>query len=289
MGGYKDSWITLNRLIEKKIAENSPNLKAYLAEVVGDPAAEQNEAGERLGYYVSVKYVNGGAGSLPLTNIPVIQSKYHTIVTQAGDIGLLINSHQELGSLLEDKAPGKIAECNYFFFLPLVSKSDYRGSAESHILSSPDLQTFIKIADDGVTMQSVGEMRVTYEADITLATEANLAISAKENVSIEAEGDFALNGANIALNTDGDMSVEASGDIAIKGRDISIAGDNPLEIKGQASLKETLEAIVDAIEQSILTAVTTPAVPGAPCTITQAPMAAVQAALVKQKIAQLCK
>lgn len=289
MGGYKDSWVTLNRLIEKKIGENAPNLKAYLAEVVSDPTAEQNADGERLGYYVSVKYARGGIGSQPLMKIPVIQSKYHSVITQPGDIGLLINAHQELGNLLEGKSPNKIAECNYFFFLPLMSKDDYQGSAESQILSSPDLQTFIKIADDGITMQSAGTMEVTYEADITLSTEANLTISTKENAAIEVEGDFALNGANIALNTDGDATIEAGGELTLKGADIAITGDNPLEIAGQASLKEVLEAIVDAIEQSILNAITTPAAPGSPCTINQAPMAAVQAAQVKQKISQLCK
>lgn len=153
---YQHSWQYLNEFINMKIAQADAVNKMYLCKVT-----------ESLGYYVSVKFVTENEDATPITNIPVIQSKYHSIIVQPNDIGILINLGQSFGAYLEGKETAPITQSNYYVFLPLLTKSEYQGSADAQKLCSPDLSTSLEIADDGITILAVKQVSIEAE-DVTI-------------------------------------------------------------------------------------------------------------------------
>lgn len=176
---YNDEWYFLNEFIAKKAREQVGDLKIYLGKVVSSE-----------GRMVEVKIAGDPAASETLKNIPVLQSKYDTQITQEGDLGLLLNLHQDISSLLGGLEPSEeLPKWNFFVFLPIMSEEDYinaseRGvDAEHKVICSPDTKTFLKIGNDGLVLEVVENMELKITKNTELKTQ-KLTITAEDPIEL---------------------------------------------------------------------------------------------------------
>lgn len=176
---YNDNWRFLNQLIDMKIGEKETNLKAYWVKVLTSD-----------GYYASVKFATSETSTLPIPNVPILQSKYHTPIVMPGDEGLLLNLHQNLDPQLSGKTSQEIRNTNYYVFLPLISKANYKGAFNKQRISNSLLNTYIELADDGVTLESVQKLDITAK-ETTIASESSLEITSQK-VSLESSGNLTI-------------------------------------------------------------------------------------------------
>lgn len=145
------------------------------------------------------------------TIIPIMQSPYLTLPIKEGDLGIALNCTYLFQDMVEDKkieeAQKSIKE-NGLFFIPIVSKSSFKGEVGKTTLSSQDHTSSINL----------GEKQIELKAGNT--TNAQF----------------------------GDKSIELNATQQtglIMGSDVSLQSGSTIEIKGTtASLGEILEDIL---------------------------------------------
>lgn len=209
---YNDEWYFLNEFIAKKAKEQVGDLKIYLSKVVSSE-----------GRVVEVKIAGDPSTPETLKNIPVLQGKYDTQITQEGDLGLLINLNQDISSILAGLEPKEVLPTwNFFVFLPIMSEEDYTNAsergvdAEHKVLCSPDTKTYLKIGDDG------------------------LVLSIEEN-----------------------LEIQKAKSLEVKASKVSIQAEDPIELGTSETLGAVLADLCDALQgfQSLPVAPNSPAVP----------------------------
>lgn len=228
---YDNNWMYLNKLITDKILDTLPTRCYYAQVLVSD------------GYFANVKLVTNESNLVPIMGVPILQSKYDHPITKPGDKGLLLNVAQNIGGLVEGKKT-EIQKTDYFVFLPLITKSEYKGDPLHRLISSPTLKTFFKLGDDGIVL------------------EATTTISGKAQ-TLKFEGKTSITGdTDITGNTSVTGDVEISGSLSVEGPQIAIKGSAPLEI----GTSKTIGYLIDAIVTELMSFKTIPAAPGSPLT-----------------------
>lgn len=160
-----DNWRVINTyindLIESKIA-SSERFSFY------------GEITETDGYYVSIKPVTSETNLEAFQKIPILQSKYLSPVVQVGDCGIALNLGVQIGNLLEGDNSSDITKGSYWVFIPLLLKSDFASDTNANLLTSPDLNTSLKLENQNIEIVTDGSMSITTGAsgDFTLETGA---------------------------------------------------------------------------------------------------------------------
>lgn len=125
------------------IKNHSSGVQAYLCEVT-----------KFDGIYVSALLKGDQNIKVELKEIPLVQSKYLQPIIMQGDLGLLINIHNEIKAILEGKN-ANFCPADTFVFLPLISKADKkRSSGEDFIISSAQNQSTIMLNDSELSLIS---------------------------------------------------------------------------------------------------------------------------------------
>lgn len=228
MVGYNDNWRFLNDFVNMKIGEHTNNLKAYWVKVLTSD-----------GYYVSCKFTTSEEAMLPMMQIPIMQSKYHSPIVMPNDEGLLINLHQNLDPQLSGKTSQEIVDSNYYVFLPLISKSNYKGEFNKQRISNSLLNTYIELADDGITFESIQKLDIKAK-ETTITSETKLEVTSSE----------------ITIRGDSKITLESGGDLTIK------AG-SPIELGTSQQLGKALNDLCTALA-SFMTLPVSPGAPAAP-------------------------
>lgn len=234
---YDNNWMYLNKLITDKILDTLPTRCYYAQVLVSD------------GYFANVKLVTQESTLVPIMGVPIIQSKYDHPITKPGDKGLLLNVAQNIGGLIEGKKTD-MQKTDYFVFLPLITKSEYKGDPLHRLISSPSLKTFFKLGDDGIVLEAT--TTISGKAQ-TLKFEGETKITGNTSIT----GDTEIKG-----NTSVTGDVEISGSLSVEGPQIAIKGSAPLEI----GTSKTIGYLIDAIVTELMSFKTIPAAPGSPLT-----------------------
>lgn len=234
---YDNNWMYLNKLITDKILDTLPTRCYYAQVLVSD------------GYFANVKLVTQESTLVPIMGVPIIQSKYDHPITKPGDKGLLLNVAQNIGGLIEGKKTD-MQKTDYFVFLPLITKSEYKGDPLHRLISSPSLKTFFKLGDDGIVLEAT--TTISGKAQ-TLKFEGETKITGNTSIT----GDTEITG-----NTSVTGDVEISGSLSVEGPQIAIKGSAPLEI----GTSKTIGYLIDAIVTELMSFKTIPAAPGSPLT-----------------------
>lgn len=234
---YDNNWMYLNKLITDKILDTLPTRCYYAQVLVSD------------GYFANVKLVTQESSLVPIMGVPIIQSKYDHPITKPGDKGLLLNVAQNIGGLIEGKKTD-MQKTDYFVFLPLITKSEYKGDPLHRLISSPSLKTFFKLGDDGIVLEAT--TTISGKAQ-TLKFEGETKITGNTSIT----GDTEVKG-----NTSVTGDVEISGSLSVEGPQIAIKGSAPLEI----GTSKTIGYLIDAIVTELMSFKTIPAAPGSPLT-----------------------
>ena len=234
---YDNNWMYLNKLITDKILDTLPTRCYYAQVLVSD------------GYFANVKLVTQESTLVPIMGVPIIQSKYDHPITKPGDKGLLLNVAQNIGGLIEGKKTD-MQKTDYFVFLPLITKSEYKGDPLHRLISSPSLKTFFKLGDDGIVLEAT--TTISGKAQ-TLKFEGETKITGSTSIT----GDTEVKG-----NTSVTGDVEISGSLSVEGPQIAIKGSAPLEI----GTSKTIGYLIDAIVTELMSFKTIPAAPGSPLT-----------------------
>lgn len=234
---YDNNWMYLNKLITDKILDTLPTRCYYAQVLVSD------------GYFANVKLVTQESTLVPIMGVPILQSKYDHPITKPGDKGLLLNVAQNIGGLIEGKKTD-MQKTDYFVFLPLITKSEYKGDPLHRLISSPSLKTFFKLGDDGIVLEAT--TTISGKAQ-TLKFEGETKITGNTSIT----GDTEVKG-----NTSVTGDVEISGSLSVEGPQIAIKGSAPLEI----GTSKTIGYLIDAIVTELMSFKTIPAAPGSPLT-----------------------
>lgn len=234
---YDNNWMYLNKLITHKILDTLPTRCYYAQVLVSD------------GYFANVKLVTQESTLVPIMGVPILQSKYDHPITKPGDKGLLLNVAQNIGGLIEGKKTD-MQKTDYFVFLPLIAKSEYKGDPLHRLISSPSLKTFFKLGDDGIVLEAT--TTISGKAQ-TLKFEGETKIAGNTSIT----GDTEITG-----NTSVTGDVEISGSLSVEGPQIAIKGSAPLEI----GTSKTIGYLIDAIVTELMSFKTIPAAPGSPLT-----------------------
>lgn len=234
---YDNNWMYLNKLITDKILDTLPTRCYYAQVLVSD------------GYFANVKLVTQESTLVPIMGVPILQSKYDHPITKPGDKGLLLNVAQNIGGLIEGKKTD-MQKTDYFVFLPLIAKSEYKGDPLHRLISSPSLKTFFKLGDDGIVLEAT--TTISGKAQ-TLKFECETKITGNTSIT----GDTEITG-----NTSVTGDVEISGSLSVEGPQIAIKGSAPLEI----GTSKTIGYLIDAIVTELMSFKTIPAAPGSPLT-----------------------
>lgn len=234
---YDNNWMYLNKLITDKILDTLPTRCYYAQVLVSD------------GYFANVKLVTQESTLVPIMGVPILQSKYDHPITKPGDKGLLLNVAQNIGGLIEGKKTD-MQKTDYFVFLPLITKSEYKGDPLHRLISSPSLKTFFKLGDDGIVLEAT--TTISGKAQ-TLKFEGETKITGNTSVT----GDTEITG-----NTSVTGDVEISGSLSVEGPQIAIKGSAPLEI----GTSKTIGYLIDAIVTELMSFKTIPAALGSPLT-----------------------
>ena len=234
---YDYNWMYLNKLITDKILDTLPTRCYYAQVLVSD------------GYFANVKLVTQESTLVPIMGVPILQSKYDHPITKPGDKGLLLNVAQNIGGLIEGKKTD-MQKTDYFVFLPLITKSEYKGDPLHRLISSPSLKTFFKLGDDGIVLEAT--TTISGKAQ-TLKFEGETKITGNTSIT----GDTEVKG-----NTSVTGDVEISGSLSVEGPQIAIKGSAPLEI----GTSKTIGYLIDTIVTELMSFKTIPAAPGSPLT-----------------------
>ena len=234
---YDNNWMYLNKLITDKILDTLPTRCYYAQVLVSD------------GYFANVKLVTQESTLVPIMGVPILQSKYDHPITKPGDKGLLLNVAQNIGGLIEGKKTD-MQKTDYFVFLPLITKSEYKGDPLHRLISSPSLKTFFKLGDDGIVLEAT--TTISGKAQ-TLKFEGETKITGNTSIT----GDTEVKG-----NTSVTGDVEISGSLSVEGPQIAIKGSAPLEI----GTSKTIGYLIDTIVTELMSFKTIPAAPGSPLT-----------------------
>lgn len=183
------------------------------------------------GVFVEVEVMLPQEKSDTPTIIPIMQSPYLTLPIKEGDLGIALNCTYLFQDMIEDKKieeSQKAIKENGLFFIPIVSKSGFKGEVGKTTLSSQDHTSSINLSEKQVELKS---------GDTTNAQ-------------------FGDN--SIKLN-----ATQQTG--LIMGSDVSLQSGSTIEIKGTtASLGEILGDLITALNTLSLTQSTAP---GSPVTL----------------------
>lgn len=233
---YNDNWRFLNDFVNMKIGDHTNNLKAYWVKVLTS-----------TGYYVSCKFATSEEAVLPMMQIPVMQSKYHSPIVMPGDEGLLINLHQNLDPQLSGKTSQEVVDSNYYAFLPLISKSNYKGEFNKQRISNSLLNTYIELADDGITFESIQKIEIKSAESITIETKQTT-LSSTDALQVTSK--------EITIKGDSKITLESGGDLTIK-------ASSPIELGTSQQLGKALNDLCTALA-SFMTLPVSPGAPAAP-------------------------
>lgn len=223
-----DNWRVINTyindLIESKIA-SSERFSFY------------GEVTETDGYYVSIKPVTSETNLEAFQKIPILQSKYLSPVVQEGDCGIALNLGVQIGNLLEGDNSSDITKGSYWVFVPLLLKSDFASDTNANLLTSPDLNTSLKLENQSVEIVTDGDISVANDGNIEIATNGNM------EITTGASGNFTL-------------ETGAGGSLEIKGGTTAIVVGN--QIGTLADVCTALIGMMDLLASGMAGSATTP-------------------------------
>lgn len=109
------------------------------------------------GVFVEVEVMLPQEKSDTPTIIPIMQSPYLTLPIKEGDLGIALNCTYLFQDMIEDKkieeAQKSIKE-NGLFFIPIVSKSGFKGEVGKTTLSSQDHTTSINLSEKQIELKA---------------------------------------------------------------------------------------------------------------------------------------
>ena len=222
--GYNDHWVYLNKFIDLKCRDSIPNLKIYFVEIV-----------ETDGYIANVKIVGNSNLKSTIDGVPILQSKYNHPITQMGDKGLLLNLQQNISAYLFNKTQNeKIKNSSFFVFLPLICNDDYNSDNLTNTISSPDLESTIKLNDEGLV--------IDIKQNVSILS-GNISLETKENggvvITTDGDGKIDLNSKEIQLNGKDKVNLETT--------ELTLSSKNPIEIKTNESLGSLLSELCNEL------------------------------------------
>ena len=183
------------------------------------------------GVFVEVEVMLPQEKSDTPTIIPIMQSPYLTLPIKENDLGIALNCTYLFQDMVEDKkieeAQKSIKE-NGLFFIPILSKSGFKGEVGKTTLSSQDHTSSINLSEKQIELKA---------GDTTNAQFGDKSIELK--------------------------ATQQTG--LIMGSDVSLQSGSTVEIKGvTASLGEILGDLITALNTLSLTQSTAP---GSPVTL----------------------
>lgn len=219
-----DQWRVINEYIEDKIAKSiakAGNLSFYCKVESTD------------GYYVSIIPASNENNIEAFQNIPILQSKYISPVVQEGDYGIALNLGIQIGNLIEADTESEVKKGDYYVFVPLILQSEFQSSTDELLLSSPDLNTSIKLSNSAIDIKSDGECTQALDG----------------NNSITIGGDF-------NQDVTGSIKISSTGDLEIKGGANAIVVGN--QVGTLADVVTALVGMMDLLASGMAGSATTP-------------------------------
>lgn len=167
------------------------------------------------GVFVEVEVMLPQEESDTPTIIPIMQSPYLTLPIKEGDLGIALNCTYLFQDMIEDK---KIEETqksikeNGLFFIPIVSKSGFKGKVGETLLSSQNFKSYMRIIPESIELKT--------KAINSESEEIQLKIGSTTKASFENNS----------------ITLQATSQSALTmGNDVSLASGSTIEIKGISS------------------------------------------------------
>lgn len=141
--------------------------------------------------------------------IPIMQSPYLTLPIQEGDIGIALNCSFLFEEVMDDKKINEKQEANKengLFFIPLVSKSGFKGKVGETMLSNKDHSSKISFTDNGIEIKVKDKGAVINDSKVELG---DVQISQSQSpINITGQGGDLIGAFNLMVEL---MDLLASG------------------------------------------------------------------------------
>lgn len=172
-------------------------------------------------------------GRSAISNVTILQSKYFSPCLQKDDIGILLNIGCYIGNILYGIIESETLDDDYYVFIPIVKKDDFKSKSSEFMIQSLDEKS--KIVVDNLNINETTTNK-------SLVCEKNISETAKENITITSEKALSLKGKDsVTIASDSKIEINSTADM-------SISSNSPLEIKGGGqSLATALDTFCTAL------------------------------------------
>lgn len=158
------------------------------------------------GVFVEVEVMLPQEKSDTPTIIPIMQSPYLTLPIKEGDLGIALNCTYLFQDMVEDK---KIEEAqkaikeNGLFFIPIVSKSGFKGEVGKTTLSSQDHTSSINLSEKQIELKATQQTGLIMGSDVSLQSGSTIEVKGVSASLGEILGDLitALNTLSLTQST----------------------------------------------------------------------------------------
>lgn len=155
------------------------------------------------GVFVEVEVMLPQEESDTPTIIPIMQSPYLTLPIKEGDLGIALNCTYLFQDMLEDKKieePQKSIKENGLFFIPIVSKSGFKGEVGKTTLSSQDHTSTIDLGKKQIELKAGGTTNAQFgDNSIELNAAQQTRLIMGNDVSLQSGSTIKIKGVNSTL------------------------------------------------------------------------------------------
>lgn len=174
--------------------------------------------------------------------VPIMQSPYLTLPIKEGDIGIVLNCSYIFEDIIQDETisenQASIKE-NGLFFIPLVSKSGFKGKVGETLLSSQDFKSYMKIVPDSIELKTKA---INSESD-----------SIELKIGSMSSASFKDNSLTLQANQGSRLTMDD---------EVSLSSLNTIELKGMTStLGDILKDLIKILQSLSLAQSTAPGTP----------------------------
>lgn len=135
--------------------------------------------------------------------IPIMQSPYLTLPVKEGDIGIALNCSFLFSQIIEDEEiteNERAVKENALFFVPLVSKSGFKGEVGKTILSDKEFKSTLTLEQEQITLKATDSVSLKMDKEeVNLQSSDTTTLKMTNEVSLQTAGTLEFKGATATL------------------------------------------------------------------------------------------
>lgn len=116
------------------------------------------------GFYVSVNTLNYKGevfeGDFVIKGVPILQSPKLSLPIKKDDLGILLNIQIDLSNIIENKEYFTDIEHDFYVFMPIVAKANFKSNADDFYVSSNEGDTTLILNDKEAKLNTKGDLSI---------------------------------------------------------------------------------------------------------------------------------